>query len=212
MAQAEANLASAHANVDAARAAFFPQISLTGQGGFVSTAIGALLQGSTFGYGYGASLLQTIFDGGKLAGQKDLADATQAEFIAAYQSAALNAYADVEFALTQVSNTGRVGSHLRALITAADEAFQISQLQYRQGATDLLNVLQAQQTLFRPRTSWCRRCSPTACRRSIFTRLWAAAGRKTRRIAPRLRRKRAVCSESRAERRQSAWHMVICAA
>ena len=148
VAQAEANLASAHANVDAARAAFFPQISLTGQGGFVSTAIGALLQGSTFGYGYGASLLQTIFDGGKLAGQKDLADATQAEFIAAYQSAALNAYADVEFALTQVSNTGESERHLRALITAADEAFQISQLQYRQGATDLLNVLQAQQTLF----------------------------------------------------------------
>ena len=148
VAQAEANLAGAHANVDAARAAFFPQISLTGQGGFVSTAIGTLLQGSTFGYGYGASLLQTIFDGGRLAGQKDLADATQAEYVAAYQSAALNAYADVEFALTQVSNTGKSESHLRALITAADEAFQISQLQYRQGATDLLNVLQAQQTLF----------------------------------------------------------------
>ncbi len=148
VAQAEANLATAHANVDAARAAFFPHVSLTGQGGFISTAIGTLLQGSTFGYAYGASLLQTIFDGGKLAGQKDLADATQQEYVAAYQSAALNAYADVEFALTQVSNTGRAEGHLRGLITAADEAFQISQLQYRQGATDLLNVLQAQQTLF----------------------------------------------------------------
>ena len=148
VAQAEANLASAHANVDAARAAFFPQISLTGQGGFVSTAIGTLLQGSSFGYGYGASLLQTIFDGGKLAGQKDLADATQQEYVAAYQNAALNAYADVEFALTQVANTGRAEDHLRRLIVAAQEAFQISELQYRQGATDLLNVLQAQQTLF----------------------------------------------------------------
>ena len=68
IAQAEANLASAHANVDAARAAFLPQISLTGSGGFVSTAIGTLLQGSNFGYGYGANLLQTIFDGGRLAG------------------------------------------------------------------------------------------------------------------------------------------------
>jgi multidrug efflux system outer membrane protein len=148
VAQAEANLASAHANVDAARAAFFPQISLTGQGGFVSTAIGTLLQGSSFGYGYGASLLQTIFDGGRLAGQKDLADATQQEYVAAYQNAALNAYADVEFALTQVANTGRAEGHLRQLIVAAQEAFQISELQYRQGATDLLNVLQAQQTLF----------------------------------------------------------------
>jgi NodT family efflux transporter outer membrane factor (OMF) lipoprotein len=148
IAQAEANLASAHANVDAARAAFLPQISLTGSGGFVSAAIGTLLQGSTFGYSYGASLLQTIFDGGRLAGQKDLAEATQKEFIAAYQNAALNGYADVEFALVQVTNTGRSESHLRRLIVAAQEAFEISQLQYRQGAADLLTVLQAQQTLF----------------------------------------------------------------
>ncbi len=148
VAQAEANLASAHANVDAARAAFLPQISLTGSGGFVSTAMGTLLQGSNFGYSYGAGLLQTIFDGGKLAGQKDLAEATQKEFVAAYQNAALNAYADVEFALTQVANTSRSEDHLRRLIVAAEEAFEISQLQYRQGAADLLTVLQAQQTLF----------------------------------------------------------------
>jgi multidrug efflux system outer membrane protein len=148
IAQAEANLASAHANVDAARAAFLPQISLTGSGGFVSTAIGTLLQGSSFGYGYGAALLQTIFDGGRLAGQKDLAEATQKEFIATYQNAALNAYADVEFALVQVANTGRAQDHLTRLIAAAREAFEISQLQYRQGAVDLLTVLQAQQTLF----------------------------------------------------------------
>lgn len=148
IAQAEANLASAHANVDAARAAFLPRISLTGSGGFVSTAIGTLLQGYNFGYGYGAGLLQTIFDGGKLAGQKDLAEATQKEFVAAYQNAALNAYADVELALIQVANTGRAEGHLRSLIVAAQEAFEISQLQYRQGAADLLTVLQAQLTLF----------------------------------------------------------------
>jgi outer membrane protein, multidrug efflux system len=148
VAEAEANLASAHANVDAARAAFLPQIALTGSGGFVSTAIGTLLQGSNFGYAYGANLLQTIFDGGKLAGQKDLADATQQEYVAQYQSAALNAYANVETALIQVANNHSAEDHLRREVDAAGEAFAISQLQYRQGATDLLNVLQAQQTLF----------------------------------------------------------------
>ncbi len=148
IAQAEADLAAAHANVDAARAAFLPQISLTGSGGFVSTAIGALLQGSNFGYSYGASLLQTIFDGGRLAGQKDLAEAVQKEFIANYQGAALNAYADVENALIQVANTKRAQEHLQGEIVAAREAFEISQLQYRQGAAELLNVLQAQQQLF----------------------------------------------------------------
>ena len=148
VAEAEANLAAAHANVDAARAAFLPQIALTGSGGFVSTAIGVLLQGSNFGYAYGASLMQTIFDGGKLAGQKDLADATQKEFVAQYQSAALNAYADVETALVQVANNNRAEDHLRREVAAAQEAFGISELQYRQGTTDLLNVLQAQQQLF----------------------------------------------------------------
>jgi NodT family efflux transporter outer membrane factor (OMF) lipoprotein len=149
IAQAEAGLAAAHANVDAARAAFLPQISLTGSGGFVSGAIGALLQGPNFGYGYGAGLLQTIFDGGRLAGQKDLAEGVQKEFIANYQSAALNAYADVENALMQVANTGKVQDHLKREVDAAREAFEISQLQYRQGGSaDLLTVLQAQQALF----------------------------------------------------------------
>ncbi len=148
IAQAEANLASAHANVDAARAAFLPQVSLTGAGGTLSGAIGTLLQASTFGYTYGAALLQTIFDGGKRIGEKRVAEATEKEYIAAYQSAALSAYSDVESSLVEVANTGRAESHLRSLITAAQEAFEISELQYRQGAADLLTVLQAQQTLF----------------------------------------------------------------
>lgn len=148
VAQAEANLASAHANVDAARAAFLPRISLTGQGGFISTTLSTVLRASNFGYSYGANLLQTIFDGGTLVGQKRLADATQAELVASYQSAVLSAYADAEAALIEVANSRRAEEHLQREIDAALEAFQISQLQYRQGVTDLLNVLQAQQTLF----------------------------------------------------------------
>jgi len=148
IAQAEANLASAHANVDAARAAFLPQISLTGQGGFVGAALNALWQGSNFGYRYGVNLLQTIFDGGALTGQKQLAQALELQLVANYQGAVLNAYADVETALVEVASTREAEDHLRREVAAAREAFQISQLQYRQGAADLLTVLQAQQTLF----------------------------------------------------------------
>ena len=148
VAQAEANLAAAHADLDAARAAFFPAISLTGSGGFVSTAVGTLIQGTNFGYAYGFNLLQTIFDGGRLIGQKDLAKATQEAFIAGYQNAALNAYADVETALVQVTNSSRSVDHLNREVEAAREGFQIGSLQYRQGAADLLTVLQTQQTLF----------------------------------------------------------------
>lgn len=148
VAQAEANLAAAHANLDVARAAFLPQFALTGNGGFAGTAINALLRGPNFAWDFGANLLQTVFDGGKLRGQKDFAQATQQELIASYQSAVLNAYADVENALGQVTNNRKAEVHLGREVEAAREAFKISQLQYRQGVTDLLTVLQAQQTLF----------------------------------------------------------------
>jgi NodT family efflux transporter outer membrane factor (OMF) lipoprotein len=148
VAQAEANLAGAHANLDAARAAFLPQFALTGSGGFASTAIEALLRSSNFAWSYGATMLQTVFDGGQLRGKKALAQATQMELIASYRGAVLNAYADVENALGQVTNSRKAEDHLKREIDAAREAFTIAQLQYRQGATDLLTILQAQQTLF----------------------------------------------------------------
>ena len=160
VAEAESNLAAAHANLDAARAAFLPQFALTGNRGFASTAISALLRGPSFAYDFGANLLQTIVDGGKLVGQKDLSQAGQRELIAGYQSAVLNAYADVETALGQVKNNSNAESHLEREVEAAREAFTIAQLQYRQGTTDLLTVLQAQQTSFPPRINsprvpWC---------------------------------------------------------
>ena len=82
VAEAEAKLASAHANLDAARAAFLPQFSLTGSGGYASSTIGALVRGPSFVWDAGAGVLQTIFDGGRLLGQKNLALGVQQELIA----------------------------------------------------------------------------------------------------------------------------------
>jgi multidrug efflux system outer membrane protein len=148
VAAAEANLASAHANLDAARAAFLPRISLVGDAGYASTAVGTLLRGPSFIWVAGLNLAQTVFDGGKLAGQRRLAAATENELIASYRGAVLNAYADVESALDQVRNSGKAEEHLRHEVDSAREAFDIAQLQYRQGVADLLIVLQTQQTLF----------------------------------------------------------------
>lgn len=147
VAQAEANLASAHADLDAARAAFLPQFALTGNSGFASAAVRALLHGPAFFWDAGAQLTQTIFDG-RLIGEKNLASATQRELVADYQSAVLQAYADVETALAQVKGDTEAEDHLRREVDAAREAFGIAQLQYKEGAADLLTVLQAQQTLF----------------------------------------------------------------
>jgi NodT family efflux transporter outer membrane factor (OMF) lipoprotein len=148
VAQAEADLASAHANVDAARAAFFPQIGLTGSGGFASATIGSLIKSSNFAWSAGASLLQTIFDGGNLQGQLRLSKGQQMQLVAAYRKAVLSAFSDVETSLGQVAATSAQEKLLTDEVNAASEAFRISEIQYREGVTDLLTVLTAQQTLF----------------------------------------------------------------
>src|ERR1700677_242155 len=106
VAEAEANLYAAHANVDAARAAFFPAIGLTGSGSYASTVIGSLISPGNFAWSIGASLLQTIFDGGAKKAASDLALAQEQEQIADYRLAVFNAFNNVESALGQVASDG----------------------------------------------------------------------------------------------------------
>lgn len=148
VAQAEADLAEAHANLDAARAAYLPQFSLTVDGGYASAALGTLVRGPSLAWDYGATMLQSLFQGGKQVQETAFARASQIELIAKYQSAVINSYADVENALKEVASNSKARGHLTREVEAAREAFAITQLQYRQGTTDLLDVLQAQQTLF----------------------------------------------------------------
>jgi multidrug efflux system outer membrane protein len=148
VAEAEATLASAHANVDAARAAFFPQIGLTGSGGYSSAKLASLFNPSTLVWSVGASLLETIFNGGLHAAQSDLAKARETELIADYRKTVLTAFSNTESALGQTASFDDQEKAVQAEVNAASEAFRISSLQYREGVTDLLSVLQTQQTLF----------------------------------------------------------------
>jgi NodT family efflux transporter outer membrane factor (OMF) lipoprotein len=148
VAEAEANLISAHANVDAARAAFLPAIGLTGSGGYASTAVNTLFNPTSLAWSVGASLLQTIFDGGRLSSQNDVAKGREAELVADYRKAVFSALSDVETSLGQVSSLADQERLKSEEVDNAAEAFRISELQYREGVADLLAVLQTQQTLF----------------------------------------------------------------
>jgi NodT family efflux transporter outer membrane factor (OMF) lipoprotein len=148
IAQAEAQLFAAHANVDAARAAFLPAIGLTGNGGYSAAQIANLINPSNLAWSVGASLLQTIFDGGRLTSQRDSVKAQEAELVASYRKTVLNALADVESALGSASSLAERERLTTVQVENAAEAFRISELQYREGVVDLLTVLQAQQTLF----------------------------------------------------------------
>lgn len=148
IAEAEATLMAAHANLDAARAAFLPAVGLTGDGGYTAATLKDLINPSNLAWDVGTSLMQTIFDGGKLSSQRDLAAAQEKEMVAGYRKTVLSALSDVESALGSSASLLDQERLTAKEVTSADEAFRISELQYREGVIDLLTLLQVQQTLY----------------------------------------------------------------
>lgn len=149
VAQAEAQLYAAHANVNAARAAYFPSLSLSGStGNGPSSGISNLFNSGFFVWSIGASVIQTIFDGGRIHAQNDLARATEQQLIAAYRKAVFTAFQDVETALGQVKSDDDQLALIEVETKADAEAFRISELQYREGTIDIISLLTNQQNLF----------------------------------------------------------------
>src|SRR6185295_8583884 len=99
LASAEAQLAAANANVAAARAALLPSISLTGSAGLASDVLLNFLSAPVATVSLGASLLQPIFNGGRLRAQVDVANSRERELVENYRKFILAALADVESAL-----------------------------------------------------------------------------------------------------------------
>src|SRR6185437_3725979 len=105
VAQAEAQLMAANANIAAARAAFFPTISLTGDGGFASAALSRLFNPVSRVWSATAGITQPIFQGGALVGQYQLNKGQYDELLADYHKAVISAFGNVEDALVSVQQT-----------------------------------------------------------------------------------------------------------
>jgi NodT family efflux transporter outer membrane factor (OMF) lipoprotein len=146
--EAEAQLAAANANVEAARAAFFPSIQLTGQGGYQSSILQNLMRPEAAFFSMAAGLTQPIFDGALLQGQFDLQKGKQDELLQNYRRVVINAFTDVEKALIAVQQTAEQERLQREVIRSSRRAFEIAETRLRQGTVDLVTVLQTQQTLF----------------------------------------------------------------
>lgn len=146
--QAESSLMAAHADLDAARAAFLPGVSLTAGGGWSNAALTGLISPQTLAWNLGASVVQTVFDGGRLTSSRDYYKGRELELLASYRSAVLSALSDTETQIGSVSAYSEQERLTTEQVKNAQEAFRISELQYREGVVDLLTVLQAQQTLF----------------------------------------------------------------
>ena len=93
-------------------------------------------------------MLQTIFDGGRIHAQNDLAQAVQQELVAAYRKTVFTAFSDTESALGTVKSTTDQLALIQTETKADAEAFRISELQYREGTIDILSLLDNQQKLF----------------------------------------------------------------
>jgi NodT family efflux transporter outer membrane factor (OMF) lipoprotein len=145
---AETNLASAEASIDSARAAFFPTISLTAQGGYDATIFKLLLTPQTAFYNVAVNITQPIFDGLRLQGNLQLQEGRQFEFLKAYCQSILAGFRDVEIALIAIDDEAKRERLLAAAVAASRRAFALSETRLREGVTDLVVVTQTQQTLF----------------------------------------------------------------
>jgi outer membrane protein, multidrug efflux system len=145
---AEANLASADANVAAARAAFLPSISLTAQGGYESPALKLLFTPQSAFYSLVTSLAQPLLDGFRLEGQLELAKGVQLELLKIYCQTILAGFRDVEIALIAIADTTRREQLQRDVVTSSRRAFDLAKTRLEGGITDLVVLLQTQQTLF----------------------------------------------------------------
>jgi NodT family efflux transporter outer membrane factor (OMF) lipoprotein len=148
IASAEAQLASAHANVAAARAALLPGIQLTGSAGLASNVLLNFLNAPTAALALGASLVQTIFDGGRLRAQVDAAASRELELVESYRKSILAALADVESTLASSSRTADQELLQEQVVEQSRRALRLAEIRYREGVDDLLTVLDAQRTLF----------------------------------------------------------------
>jgi len=148
LASAEAQLGVANANVGVARAALLPSIQLTGSGGLASSVLINVLKAPTTVLSIGASLLQPIFEGGRLRAQLASAESHERELVETYRKTVLAALADVESALATSSHTADQEALQEQIVDRSRLGLKLAEIRYRAGTDDLLVLLDAQRTLF----------------------------------------------------------------
>jgi multidrug efflux system outer membrane protein len=146
--QAEENLRSANADIGAARAAFFPTITLTGAYGYESPALGDLFKGASHAWTFGGSLDLPIFDWGQRKARLALSQAQQRELIAAYQKTVQTAFREVSDALTARRRYEEEIAADEETVRSNQSLAEASELRYLNGVSTYLEVLDARRNLF----------------------------------------------------------------
>ncbi|MBC7683839.1 MAG: efflux transporter outer membrane subunit [Bdellovibrionales bacterium] len=145
---AEQQLIAANANIGAARAAFFPRISLTGSAGSASGELSGLFKSGSFGWSFAPQMVLPIFDYGRNQANLGSASAGRDIAVAQYERTIQSAFRGVSGALAGQATYGEQLRAQRAVADAEQERFNLSDLRYRSGAASYLDLLDAQRSLF----------------------------------------------------------------
>ncbi len=148
VASSEAQLRSANADIVAARAAFFPSIALTADGGFASNALSTLFNPVSRVFALTGSIAQPIFHGGALTGEYAYRKARYDELLADYHKTAISAFANAEDSLIALQQTAEQQQRQQVAVDKAWRAYEITQTQFRAGTINILTVLNTQNALF----------------------------------------------------------------
>jgi multidrug efflux system outer membrane protein len=145
--EAEQRLIAANARIGAARAAYFPSLSITGFFGGESAAMSELFTGPAGTWQAAASLTQPIWNTGRVSAQVDAANARQRQTLAQYQLAIQNAFRDVRDAVVAQSKTREQFDAENRRAATLREALRLAKLRYVSGVASQLDVLDAERNL-----------------------------------------------------------------
>lgn len=145
---AEHQLLAANASIGAARAAFFPAISLTGTAGFASTDLGQLFQGDSFTWNFTPRIYLPIFTGGRLRASLDAAEIGKEIEIANYERAIQAAFREVADALVARERIEERIAAQAARVAAEQRRYELAEIRYRAGVDSYVTLLTAQRDLY----------------------------------------------------------------
>lgn len=146
--QAEQQLIAANANIGAARAAFFPHISLTSAFGTASGELSGLFKGGSWAFTASSQLLQPIFDAGRNRAGLASANVGRDIAVAQYEKAIQSAFREVSDALAGRATFGEQVRAQAAAVEATAVTYRLTDLRYRNGVASFLDLLDAQRSLF----------------------------------------------------------------
>ncbi|MEA5124801.1 efflux transporter outer membrane subunit [Xanthomonas floridensis] len=146
--EAERNLRAANANIGAARAAFFPSISLTGSLGSSSNSLSNLFDAGTRAWSFVPTLTLPIFNAGRHRANLDMAKANREIEVARYEKSIQSAFREVSDALAQRDTLGRQLQAQQALVDATADSYRLSQARFERGIDSYLQALDAQRSLY----------------------------------------------------------------